>query len=186
MSRYGACGTARHLRLLAPSPAADANTRLDVSTWLYAQARRRLSAGLLVPWALKRPHPPRRHRLAGAMYAWVAAFGYLTFGSTMEEELWASYQRATSRSDALVGTVRLGFFVSILCTVPLILFPLRMCAAAAEAKGGEEEGPGPAQPKPAYFFWRVRVQTRAHTDTRASCEHAPIGLPMLKAHPHES
>ena len=65
--------------------------------------------------------------LAGAMYAWVATFGYLTFGSRVEEDVWASYEL---QSDAFVGIVRLGFFFSVLCTVPLILFPLRMSILA--------------------------------------------------------
>jgi hypothetical protein len=60
------------------------------------------------------------------MYAWVAIFGYITFGASTEEELWTSYQRTTPPSDAFVAIVRMGFFVSILCTVPLVLFPLRM------------------------------------------------------------
>jgi hypothetical protein len=120
------------------------------------------------------------------MYAWVAAFGYLTFGATIEEELWTSYQRAVPPSDGFVSTVRLGFFVSILCTVPLILFPLRMCAAAAGDKGVEAEGRGLRWRDPRAVFGAGASRSVTPPKLPPRCNRAPIPPLHAKAHLRES
>ena len=62
--------------------------------------------------------------LSGAIYLWTALWGYFTFGENVQSELWLSYNEAVP-GDPLVTAVRFGFCISILCTVPLILFPMR-------------------------------------------------------------
>ncbi|KAL1520286.1 hypothetical protein AB1Y20_023752 [Prymnesium parvum] len=85
--------------------------------------------------------------LAGGVYMWCAAWGYATFGRRVDGDLWDSFTKAAP-NDAFVSVVRVGFLLSIIFTIPLILFPMRkalrelVCPAAA-------------------FTWRAHILTTA-------------------------
>jgi len=62
--------------------------------------------------------------LAGSLYLWAASFGYLTFGDKVDGDLWLSYS-SVAPGDSYITAVRTAFLLAILCTIPLIFFPMR-------------------------------------------------------------
>ena len=62
--------------------------------------------------------------LAGCLYMWAAVFGYLTFGEHVKGDLWLSYTDVAP-SDPYVTAIRTAFLLGIICTIPLIFFPMR-------------------------------------------------------------
>ena len=80
----------------------------------------------------RRPRPQSRVQsvahlaigLSGAVYLWAAIFGYLTFGASVNGNLWLSYS-SIDPGDTLVNVVRVFFLAAILCTVPIVFFPMR-------------------------------------------------------------
>ena len=63
--------------------------------------------------------------LAGCMYMWAATMGYLTFGRATEGDIFLNYADEVPAHDPFVTLVRCGFLLSVLCTVPMLLLPLR-------------------------------------------------------------
>lgn len=62
--------------------------------------------------------------LAGCLYMWAAVFGYLTFGEHVKGDLWLSYADVAP-GDPYVTAIRTAFLLGIICTIPLIFFPMR-------------------------------------------------------------
>jgi amino acid permease len=79
--------------------------------------------------------------LAGAMYLWTATFGYLTFGGGVAGDIFVSYAEVIPVGDAFVTVVRFCFVLSILTTVPLMLFPLRRAIIALFSPDAAESVP---------------------------------------------
>lgn len=62
--------------------------------------------------------------VVGLLYAWIATFGYLTFGGLVADDVWISYQSDTAPTFSSM-LLRFAFLLAILLSVPYTFFPLR-------------------------------------------------------------
>eukprot|EP01064_Diplonema_japonicum_P007196 TRINITY_DN14894_c0_g2_i1.p1 TRINITY_DN14894_c0_g2~~TRINITY_DN14894_c0_g2_i1.p1 ORF type:complete len:520 (+),score=119.94 TRINITY_DN14894_c0_g2_i1:50-1609(+) len=94
--------------------------------------------------------------LAFILYCTGAVFGYLTFRGNVNQNLLKSYQD-TEPSAPLDVSVRLGFMVAVLCSIPLLSFPWRRSADHIYDAYRAIKGYEPAPEKTGRDFWITHI-----------------------------